>query len=147
MERYRAIKNPNPKAIFIRCGDPRFRIAFRDFPKELGFEQGDFVPIDVAGGPAALAYRRTRAADFCHMRRQIEFFLGHFRSIQLVVIIGHQDCGYYKAIGNPAPDQEKLDLPKAAKTIRGMAPEAEVQSYYAKFADESREEIVFEKVG
>ena len=75
------------------------------------------------------------------------FFLGHFSSIQKVIIIGHQECGYYKSIANhpDQEDKEKKDLPRAAKSIR-EAFHVEVEGYYASFHDESHSEIVFERV-
>lgn len=106
MKRYTAIKKPEPEAIIISCSDPRFRRAFRDFTaEELGFTQGKFIPINVAGGPAMLAHKRVKYNDFRYLIDQIQFFLNHFVSIKIVILIGHQDCRFYKTITNH-PDEE-----------------------------------------
>ena len=146
-KKYQAIKDPQPIAIIIRCSDPRFRIAFRDFTKdELWYEQGQFVPINIAGGPAALAHQKTKRYDFQHLMRQIRFFLGHFKSIQKVILIGHQECGYYTTIANhpDKEDREKKDLPRAAETIHRLF-DIQVESFYASFANANHTEIVFEQ--
>lgn len=147
--RYRAIRNPKPTAIILRCSDPRFRIAFRDFTEQdLELQQGEFVPINIAGGPAILAHKKTHHEEFSIIVKQILFFLKHFPSIRLIVLIGHEDCGFYKTIKNH-PDQEekeKKDLPRAVKALSGfIAAEVEIKTFYARFADESQNEIVFEK--
>jgi carbonic anhydrase len=148
---YKAIKDPKPKAIIIRCSDPRFRIAFRDFAvEELGLNQGEFVPINVAGGPAALAHYKTKVCDFNYLMHQIVFFIKNFESIQKIIIIGHQDCGYYKTIINhpDMEDKEKKDLPRAARIISKIKfRDIKIESYYARFTDENHAEIIFEKIG
>lgn len=155
MKTYRAIVAPQPTALVIRCGDPRFRIAFLAFiSDELGLKQGEFVPITVAGGPAALAHAETRAIDHSFIMKQIGFFLTHFKSIREVIIFGHQDCGYYRTIdfGPTVIDREKNDLPKAGRAINEWADaffrdkDIKILSYYASFDDESKTGIVFETV-
>lgn len=121
MPPYPAIKDPKPRTLIIRCSDPRFRIAFRDFTsKNLGLAQGEFVPINVGGGPAALAHKQTKSNAFQYLMDQVIFFLGHFRTMTTIVIIGHQDCGYYTTIANhpDKTDREKKDLPKAVEAIK-----------------------------
>jgi len=148
-ETYNANINPKPGTIIVSCSDPRIRTAIRRFVEEkLKLAQGEFVPINVAGGAAALAHRTKRPGDFFYIRDQIEFFCGHFTSIKRVVIIGHQDCGYYKTILNhpDKDDREKKDLPRAAEVITREIPGVTVDCYYARFLDESHAEIVFEMV-
>lgn len=133
------------KAIIIACSDPRFTTAFEEFIlEELGLQKGEFVPINVAGGPAALAHTNEKFDDYMYLSGQIRFFLNHFKSIQKVIIIGHQDCGYYKTLNS----KERDDLPKAAKTISCRVVDAaiEVECYYAKFADKNCDRIVFETI-
>lgn len=145
---YRAIKNPHPKAIIIHCGDPRFRIAFREFIAEgLGLNQIEFVSIVIAGGPAALAHPRKKHGDCWFIMDQIRFFQGHFKSIEKIIVIGHQDCGYYKTIDHPDPkDREKNDLPIAADFVKKTVNAAIVKPFYANFTDENHTEIVFKKM-
>lgn len=144
---YKAIRDPKPSVLILRCSDPRFRIAFRDFTaEELGLAQGEFVPINVAGGPAALAHQKAKPEDFHYLMSQIKFFLEHFDTIRKVVLVGHQNCGYYKTIDHPdKEDKEKKDLPRATDILLHHMPGIKVESYYARFSDESRAEIVFEK--
>jgi carbonic anhydrase len=150
MRTYRAIKNPKPTAIILRCSDPRFRIAFRDFAaNDLELAQGGFVPINIAGGPAILAHRNDRQEEFSFIVKQIYFFLNHFPSIRSVVLIGHEDCGFYATIENhpDREEKERKDLPRAAKALDALiGNKVEIKTFYAKFADESQNEIIFETV-
>ena len=149
MEKYEAITSPKPNTIIINCSDPRFKIAFRAFIIEgLELSQGEFVQINVAGGPAALAHRKTKYNGFWYLIDQIRFFLRHFESIKKIVLIGHEDCGFYKTIADhpDKKDPEKKDLPRAIEAIHETLDGREVKSYYASFTDENRAEIVFEEV-
>ena len=133
-----------PKTLLIACSDPRFTTAFENFiSEELRLQKGEFVLISVAGDPAALAHTNIKFDDYMYLSRQIRFFLGHFVSIQKI-IISHQDCGYYKTLDS----REKDDLPKATDTISRRLTDAtiEVGCHYAKFTDESCERIVFETI-
>lgn len=149
MNTYRAIKDPKPKVIIIRCSDPRFKPAFRDFTGEhLRLLEDEFLRINIAGGPAALAHPRAKKYDHDFILGQIKFFMGHFPSIKEVIIIGHQDCGYYKTIDEhpDTDDKEKKDLPRAVATLSRELPEASVKAFYASFVNEDKTEIVFEKI-
>lgn len=147
--KYKAIKTPKPTVLRICCSDPRFRIAFRDFTaQKLRLQQGEFVPINVAGGPAALAHQTEKSNDFLYLFSQITFFLRHFPSIRRIIVIGHQDCGYYTTIkGRPGRQHpEKKDLPEAVHSLEVIFANITVEAYYASFTDKTHTEIVFEEV-
>jgi len=147
--RYKAT-NKKPTTLKICCSDPRFRIAFCQFVRdELMLRQGEFVPINVAGGPASLAHQKTKKADFNFVFNQIIFFLKHFGSIEKIILISHEDCGFYRTIKNhqDEEDKEKKDLPRAKNILNLLLPHIAVEAYYASFADARQEEIIFEKVG
>jgi len=142
-----AICRPKPTMLRIACSDPRFRIAFKGFTIEhLGFQPGQFVPIDIGGGPAALAHEILLNRDFDFLMSQIKFFLGHFPTIKTVVLIGHQDCGYYKTIPDhpDLKDKEKRDLPRAVNSLRSrLSDDVQVLAYYASL---EYERIAFEDI-
>ncbi|MCX6723119.1 MAG: hypothetical protein NT094_03560 [Candidatus Staskawiczbacteria bacterium] len=128
----------------------------------MGFSQGEFVPLNVGGGAAALAHQKTKPEDFDYLMRQILFFLSHFPTINEIILIGHQDCGYYRTIANhpDKDDKEKKDLPRAVKALKHQLlypavgsekPDQRLQylmisAYYASFVDENHAEIVFEQI-
>ena len=148
---YPAVENPNAKAIVIYCIDLRYPIAFRLFvEKELGYKEGQVVHIEIAGGPAALAHPKDMKNRCRSMIRQILFSCEHFKSIERVILIGHQDCAYYSVVprnGNGEKDREKKDLPIAVDLIGLIVPEkVVVQAYYAYFADKKRTKIAFQQI-
>jgi carbonic anhydrase len=135
-----------PKTIIIHCSDPRFEIAFYGFiTEELKLSQGEFIPIVVGGGPATFAHQKTKCNDFNYLLSQILFFLEHFTLIERMVVINHQDCGYYKTITG-CQGQEKNDIPKIVETLEVLLPHIKIESYYASFSEETCVEIIFESV-
>jgi carbonic anhydrase len=95
-----------------------------------------------------LAHPKARKSDHDFILGQIKFFLGHFPSLQTVIIVGHQDCGYYKTIENhdDPVDKERKDLPKAVKTLSRELPGITVKAFYASFTDETMTAVIFEEV-
>ena len=153
MKRYEAVI-AHPKVLLIHCSDPRFQVAFNGFIQgELGLKPGEFVAIVGAGGPGALAHPAT-TSKMQDLKDQIVFFLKHFPSIKKVVLINHQDCGFYELIPNPQnkkENRERDDLPTAAEAvsyklsaegIQGIV----VEAYYAKFANANHDSIIFERL-
>lgn len=150
---YRALK-AKPTTLIIHCSDPRFQFAFNCFlANDLDLAQGQFIPIVIAGGPASLA-NPAMAEEMQYINIQIVFFLNHFPSIKSIVLINHEDCGFYSKIPNPTgkkENREKDDAFIAAEnTADRIASEGicgvEVLAFYAKFANADRSEIVFEKM-
>ena len=148
---YPAVQNPQPRAVCIYCVDPRFALAFDGFiVKELGFKEGEFVEMMIAGGPAPLAHPDDMKSRCRYLIRQTMFSCNHF-PIKRIVLIGHEDCGYYEELvpqnGNPSSTREKDDLPIAAKLLNLMVPEkVVVEVHYAFFADKERTQIAFENI-
>lgn len=147
---YPAIEEPQPIAECLFCLDPRFANAFPDFiERELGLKKGNYVPLSVAGGPAALAHPEDMRNRCRYIVRQTMFSCEHFPTIKRFILIGHEDCGYYQVIptnGNTC-NRERADLPIAANFLGLLVPEkAVIEAYYAYFADKSRKRIAFEQV-
>jgi hypothetical protein len=149
--RFDPVKNENsqavvkPKTLIIFCSDPRFQAEFGKFVRnKLDLRNGEFVPILVGGGPAALANTSTRCYDFKFLKGQIEFFLGHFPTLENIVLAGHEDCGYYHEVLK-LPGQEEKDLVAAQKTVATFCSKP-VLLYYARFASPDKKEIVFDPV-
>lgn len=146
---YRAIAHAKPTCCRVCCSDPRFRNAFRDWTiDELGLNQGQFVPINIAGGPAVLAHKDKMPDQYEFLMEQIKFFLHHFPSINKVVIVGHEDCGFYSRIpGHPdLTHKEKKDLHRAVTALSKELNDIEILASYAFFADDAKTVICFENV-
>lgn len=134
-----------PKAIIIFCSDPRFQAEFARFiRKKLKLYDGEFVPILIGGGPAVLANITRRCYDFKFLKGQIEFFSSHFPSIKEIVLVGHQDCGYYNKILE-LPGLE-FDDPFMAKQILSTFCSKLIWLYYAEFMSDDQTQITFDPV-
>ncbi len=148
-----------PEAIVVHCSDPRFQRAFADFIRnELRLEEGKYIPLVVSGGVGSLSEPFVLPKEFRFMRERLRMFLERFDSIKRVVLINHEDCRHYdwlwRFIGqlflqrfHNMPERQRADLKKVAKVILELtAMKIETKLYYAKFADTSRNKIVFEEV-
>ena len=146
-----AIVDPKPTVEAIYCVDPRFQLAFEGFlTQTLGLRRGmDVVEPTVAGGPAPLAHPMEMKSRCRYLIRQTIFMCSHF-PINTVVLIGHEDCGYYGIIpqnGSVSKCREKDDLPIAASMLGLVIPErVSIEAYYAYFVDKKRTRIAFEKI-
>jgi len=62
---YPAFPHPEPKAIIIFCGDPRFLVATNSFiTEELGFKEGEYLPLSLPGGISSLSEPFALPKDF-----------------------------------------------------------------------------------
>jgi len=149
-ETFPATVDPKPVAEVICCIDPRFQAAFQGFIKKtLKLRDEDVVILTIAGGPAPLAHPDDMRSRCRYIIRQTMFSCDHF-PIKRVILIGHQDCGYYSVIptnGSKSQSREKDDLPVAIKMLDLVVAEGvTIEAYYAFFSDASCTQIAFQKV-
>jgi len=157
------ITNPQPKALVIHCADVRFKQAFRNFIETsaencLGLQEEQYVSLVIPGGVSSLAEAMILPKQFKVAREQVEYLLDHFRTIDQVIMINHEDCGAYQSlverIGggflkkfSSLLDQQKIDLQSVAKTVLGFdAFKASVKLYMAKFANAEHTQVDFEEI-
>jgi carbonic anhydrase len=148
---YYTLMDPHPLAVVTACGDPRFQRPFKYFTREeLGLQRRDFVPIKIAGGGSAiLAHPQQLKDEFVSLVRQIRFYISHFGSIRRVILIGHEDCGFYRGISGleGLADKEREDLPVAMNMLRqSIDLHIVIEAYYAKFVDLEKTQITFQEV-
>src|SRR6266481_7725511 len=98
-EIYPAFPVANPKALAFWCWDPRFQMAVLQFLQaELNLKPGEYIPLTIAGGIASLSVQLERPKEFRYVREACEFYLNHFRSVERVILVNHEDCGKYKKL-------------------------------------------------
>ena len=153
---YPAFPHPEPKAIIIFCGDPRFLAATTSFiTEELGFKQGEYLPLSVPGGIASLSEPFALPKDFKVLKEGLQFYLEHMGSITEVILISHEDCRKYhalveklgslKTIKGAMAERQYADLEKVAAVASNLVTrKIAVRRYYARFANEERTQVVFE---
>jgi hypothetical protein len=155
---YPASAHPEPEAIIVFCGDPRFQAAIAAFiAEELHLKPGEFLPFSVPGGIASLSEPFARPKDFKVLKEGLEFYLTRLRTIHKVILINHEDCKKYLDLceqlgpsslknGN-IPDRQRSDLHKVTQVVsRILSEQIEVQRYYAKFANAEHTQVTFEAV-
>ena len=145
-----------PQTVVIYCSSPRFQAAFRDFIETtLGLKPGEYVPFVVAGGAGALTRPDMLPKEFRFLKERLELFREQYASIKRVVIIGHEDCQYYKKLsgklGSLLPFYTHLPLADmkllSQVFVRLLAHLGmRLELYYAKFADEKHTQITIEPV-
>ncbi len=150
---YPAFPHPEPEAIIVFCGDPRFQGAIASFiAEELHLKPGDFLPFSVPGGIASLSEQFARPKDFKVLKEGLEFYLTRLRTIRKVILINHEDCKKYHDLCENLgflniPDRQRSDLHKVTQVVSRILPEPiEVQRYYAKFANPEHTLVTFEAV-
>jgi hypothetical protein len=152
---YPAFPHPEPKAIIIFCGDPRFLEATTSFiTEELGFKLGEYLPLSLPGGIASLSEPFALPKDFKVLKEGLQFYLEHMSSITEVILINHEDCRKYHALAEklgalgmirgPMEERQYADLKKVAIVASNLvARRITVRQYYAKFANEEHTQVVF----
>ena len=145
---YPATREPKPKVLLICCYDPRFDAALREFVDgHLNLPPGEVVTIRIAGGLTILAYAKRKPDDFFCFVKQLLFTFKHFKHLEKVVIIAHQDCGYYEEIyeSDKPKNQEKVDLVVEARVVADLPPHLKVEAWFASFTGDNPQRIVFEQ--
>jgi hypothetical protein len=155
---YPAAPHPEPEAIVVFCGDPRFQAAIASFiAEELHLQHGQFLPFSVPGGIAALTEQFARPKDFKVLREGLEFYLTRLRTIRRIILINHEDCKKYhdlcerlgpsSLINGNISDRQRNDLHKVTKVVSSIVSERlGVERYYAKFANPEHTQVTFEGV-
>jgi len=157
---YEAVLDPKPEAIVVHCSDPRFQVAFGQFiEQELGLREGRYIPLVVGGGAGPLARPELLPKEFKFLKERFELHREHYASLRRLILINHEDCGYYKSLKDKIAGfvathlkalahQPREDLSLVAKVFSRLLSHlgVTVELYYAKFADESHTKIVFDKL-
>jgi hypothetical protein len=120
-------------AAAVYCSDGRFGEQMDEFlHQSLGLPKYDRVA--VPGGAACLAGHMMVHHEAAAMDRQLSFLITS-HALSKVVLIAHQNCGFYKGmwIGTTPLEQQQLtDLQKAADQIHAHHPRVEVEAYFAR---------------
>jgi hypothetical protein len=157
---YAAVTNPKPEAIVVYCSDPRLQAAFDQFiSQELHLAKGQYIPIVVGGGAGVLGHPEQLPKEFKFLKERFEMYREHFPSVRRVVLINHEDCKYYNSLKSKVSrllgsrlghslhvSCEDLGLVRHAFQHLLSHLGFNLEFYYARFADDSHQKVVFEKV-
>lgn len=120
-------------AAAVYCSDGRFGEQMDEFlHQSLGLPRYDRVA--VPGGAACLAGHMMVYHEAAALERQISFLITT-HALTRVVLIAHENCGFYKGLwlGTVTLEQQQAhDLQKAAEFIRSNHPKMAVDAYFAR---------------
>ena len=153
---YAVVASPKPTTLVVHCSDPRFQIAFRKFIEdELHLQDGEYVPVVIRGGAAGFSHPERLPKDFAFLVGRIESLLERFGEIRQIVLINHEDCGFYHTLtdrvtgGREHEEQMLHDLGNLPGIFTRLLSQfgLNVRVYYARFADEKRTQVTFDNPG
>ena len=135
-------------AAAVYCSDGRYGEAMDEFLHEcLGLPHYDRVA--VPGGAACLAGHMLAMRERSALERQLRFLV-ESHELSRVVLIAHEDCGFYRHNVHPSKlRQVRLealqftDLAMVAGVMREWHRELEVDAYFARRVEER---VRFERV-
>ena len=135
-------QDDRPDCLIVCCSDHRFERQTRDLARHLNFKQPHVLQIPsgaVLSLPLAAAFNfLSKAADKI-IERVVEM-----KHVQEVVLVGHHDCGAYKAERNPlvndvvrrltgktVHDLQRQHLAQAARRIHLGRRGVQVRAFFA----------------
>jgi hypothetical protein len=132
-------------AVAIYCSDGRLGDHTDDFLHQ-GLSLPRYDRLACPGGAAGLSGRSTAYWESVALMTQLRFLV-QAHSIQVIVLIAHEGCAYYRErLGLPADmieEQQLLDLQRATDAIARLGPELQLYSFYVR---KRQGKVLFEHV-
>jgi hypothetical protein len=121
-------------AAAVYCSDGRYGEQFDDFLHHgLGLPRYDRLALP--GGAACLAGHLLAFREEEALVDQLRFLVRAHR-LERVVLIAHEDCGFYAERLHVAPAQREArqceDVQTALQRVRSLAPGVQVEGYFAR---------------
>ncbi|HUW34578.1 MAG TPA: carbonic anhydrase [Planctomycetota bacterium] len=139
---------PQPKAdtLVIQCSDHRFQAQFDDFLwNGLGLQSFD--RLVVPGGPQFLMAAAALPKFEWAGRRWLKFLVKH-HGLRRLILVAHDDCGWYKdiSVGSIAipllRERQIADLRKTPQMVHELVPNVECRLFFAKPNDAGRVQFI-----
>jgi hypothetical protein len=143
------IERTETEVLAVHCSDYRFQAGIREFLDEgLGL-QANYDRLVVPGGPQCLVEVET-LPKFAWAARKWSRMLVQAHSLKRLVLIAHQDCGWYKWLeqwqpaGGAVRGKQEDDLRTARRTALQLVPGLTADLFYAGWNDAGA--VTFEAV-
>ena len=121
-----------PSVLTLYCSDGRYAEACDGFIEHrLG--EPRFDRFAVPGGAAWLCLDYDRVWEYEVARRYLQFLI-RTHGIQRVILIAHENCGFYRERGIPPEkmrDLQVADLRRAQQVLMDWFPPLHVESFFA----------------
>ena len=124
-------------AAAVYCSDGRYGEHMDDFLHN-GLLLPHYDRVAIPGGAACLSDHAPALRERMALTRQLQFLIAS-HGLSRVVLIAHEDCGFYrqnvhpyKLRARPLEEFQFADLAKAAAVIRAWNPYPHVDAYIAR---------------
>jgi hypothetical protein len=121
----------------VYCSDGRYGDQMDEF-LHVGLGLPGYDRVAVPGGGACLAGHLRAMRERGAMERQLRFLI-ESHQLRRVVLIAHEDCGFYKHLGRVTKGsleaQQRHDLAETAARIREWGLSCAIEAYFARKAD------------
>lgn len=124
----------HPTALAVWCSDGRFTKAVEDLLR--GDGKTRFDTLTLPGGPALFTGRSASPSDLDTMTTSAEFLISAHK-VTHVVLIAHENCGYYRRLMGPAAKESEIkarqeaDILRAEVALMRLHPGLQVDGWYA----------------
>jgi hypothetical protein len=130
------LKRGETEILVIHCGDYRFQAGFHEFLNNRLNLNENYDLLVIPGGPLSLTLFEYLPKFSWASWKWLRFFVEK-HGIKRLVLIQHQDCGFYKTMpahlhdSTEPRERQEQDLRRAATTIKKDFPGLKVELYYA----------------
>jgi hypothetical protein len=134
--------------LVVHCGDYRFQAAFHDFLSR-GLNLGTYDLMVIPGGPLSFTLDEHLPKYRWAARKWLHFFV-EVHKLSRVILIQHQDCGFYKSmpaslfVSSDLRECQERDLRRVRDILSGELPHLAVDMYYAGW--DASDSVVFEPI-
>jgi hypothetical protein len=134
------IQRVETDVLAIHCSDYRFQAGLREFLDEGLKLQASYDALVVPGGPQCLVELGT-LPKFSWASRKWARLLVRLHSLKRLVLIAHQDCGWYRWLEESQPAQlpvrqrQEADLRTARRVAGDLGSGLAIEMYYAGWDD------------
>lgn len=130
------ISDGEADVLVIHCGDYRFQAAFQEFLNRSLNLDGKYDLMVIPGGPLSLTLVEYLPKFSWASWKWLRFFTEQ-HNIRKLVLIQHQDCGFYKTLphhlhsSREPRERQEQDLRRVRDAMKKDFPQLTVEAYYA----------------
>jgi hypothetical protein len=131
-----AVQLAETDVLAVYCSDHRLQAGIREFLDENLNLRANYDSVVVPGGPQCLV-EVGALPKFAWVSRKWSRVLIQLHSLKRMILIAHQDCGWYRWLDDYQPSRtpvrhgQEEDLRAAAKALSQLAPDLAVELFYA----------------
>ena len=121
--------------LVVHCSDHRIQAAVQEFLNNSLKLNGSYDALAIPGGPQALTLVEYLPKLSWALGKWLRFLVDA-HELKRIVLIAHQDCGWYKQLpfhlfGSSEPrTQQEDDLRRARRSLASNFPQVGVELYY-----------------